>query len=72
MKAVISHPAYFIFNAIIANILDSFGRCRWCTNAGEPILFIKYNQRYLNLLDVEKKVLTLKYPMQLERQCTLC
>ena len=33
---------------------------------GEPFLFIKYNWRQLNILDVEKKALTLKTPVELE------
>ena len=31
---------------------------------GEPLLFVKYGGRKLNILDVEKKALTLKEPTQ--------
>ena len=42
------------------NSLDCVGRCRWSTNTGESLLYVKYAQNKLNTLDVEKKTLTLK------------
>ena len=42
------------------NFLDCVGRCRWSTNTGESLLYVKYAQNKLNTLDVEKKTLTLK------------
>lgn len=44
--------------------LDDLGRCRWSTNVGEDILFVKYDRVNLNMLDVEKKALTLKYSIR--------
>lgn len=35
---------------------------------GEPLLFIKYNRSYLNILDAEKKVLHLKTSIQVEQE----
>lgn len=37
----------------------------------EPTLFLKYDMSKINLLDVEKKTLTLKEPVQLEKD-NLC
>ena len=52
--------------------LDYSGRCRWSTNSDEPLLFVKYDGNQLNILDVEKKVLTLKNSIQTESKgkCT--
>lgn len=49
--------------------LDDFSRCRWSTNAGEPLLFIKYSGKQLNIFDAEKRVLLMKTPIELEKQC---
>ena len=46
--------------------LDSFGRCRWSTNTDEPLLFVAYSWKQLNILDVEKKALILKSPVKIE------
>lgn len=46
--------------------LDWLGRCRWSTNSDEPLLFVKYHDNLLDILDVEKKVLTLKSSIQLD------
>lgn len=46
-------------------------RCRWSSEIGQPFLYIKYNARFLNILDVEKKTLTLKLPIQLDKDSTL-
>ena len=43
------------------------GSCRWSTNIGEPLLFIKYDGSQLNILNVEKKTLALKVPIKLDR-----
>ena len=42
-------------------------RSRWSTNADESLIFVKYNRRQLNILDAEKKTLTLKSPVELDR-----
>ena len=44
------------------------GRCRWSTNFDEPLVYIKYDQGRLNILDVETKTLILKNPVQLEEE----
>ena len=46
--------------------LDLYERCKWSTNTDEPLLFVKYDMRYLNILDVEKKTLALKDPIQMD------
>ena len=48
--------------------LDDHGRCRWCTNKGESFLFVKYGLNKVNILDVEKKALTLESPIESETQ----
>ena len=64
----------FLINFLIFNISyacahfkDAFGRCRWNTNPDEFLLFIKYSRSKLNILDAEKKVMTLKESLQLNR-----
>ena len=42
------------------------GRCRWSPNSDEPLLFIRYDWRQLNILDAEKNAFTLKSPIQME------
>ena len=46
--------------------LDLAGRCKWSTNAGEPLLFVKYDDNQLNIMDAEEKALILKSPIQLD------
>ena len=46
--------------------LDSVGRCRWNPNPDEPLIFVKYDFRHLNILDAVKKALILKGPIQIE------
>ena len=46
--------------------LDYAGRCRWSTNTGESLLFVKYDDNILNILDVDKQVFILKEPVQLD------
>ena len=53
-------------------LLDDYARCRWSSSSGNPLLYIKYDEKYLNALDVEKKTLTLKNPVELERFQDLC
>lgn len=48
--------------------LDLYGLCRWSTNTGESVLYVKYDLKLLNVLDAEKKILTLKSPIQFEEQ----
>ena len=50
------------------NFLDYVGRCRWSTNADESLIFAKFDENKLNILDAEKKVLTLKRSVQLDNQ----
>ena len=50
------------------NYLDDRGRCRWSTDAGEPILFVKHDWNKLNILDVEKKALVLKNSVVTEHE----
>ena len=40
--------------------LDYCARCRWSTNTGEPLLFVKYDLNKLNILDAEKETLVYK------------
>ena len=58
----ISSRASLIYNYFF----DTYGRCKWSTNTVELILFVKYDMRYLNILDVEKKTLALKDPIQMD------
>ena len=58
--------AILIFILLNNQWLDHFGRCRWSSNSGEPLLFVKYDNNQLNVLDVEKKALTLKTPHQID------
>lgn len=54
---------------VIRNLfLDWQGRCRWSTNFGDPFLYLKYDFIRFNILDAEKKTLTLKKPLQLEKR----
>ena len=48
------------------HLLDYYSRCRWSTNPGEPLLFIKYDWNQLTILDAEKKALTIKRPIQMD------
>ena len=48
--------------------LDSLARCRWSSNPDEPLLYVKYDERFLNILDVEKKALILKSPVEIESE----
>ena len=43
-------------------------RCRWCPNAEEYLVYVKYDRNLLNILDAQKGVLTLKKPILLETQ----
>ena len=45
---------------------DYYGRCRWSINTGESLIFVKYDMNKLNIIDTEKKVLTLKQPLQVD------
>lgn len=53
------------------NPLEPHGRCRWSTNSGESLLFVKSENDKLNILDAEKKVFTLKKPASLSPDCNL-
>lgn len=65
------------FNSISINLLtppsysrtyylDDFARCKWSTNIGEPLLFIKYGHCRLLVSDVEKKTLLFNQPFGLD------
>ena len=56
----------FVFTNTSLDKLDYFGRCRWSTLSGEPLLFIKYDDGKLNIIDTEKKGLILKDSVQLK------
>ena len=70
-------PNFSIYSNVLINILlmyiyagiDPWSRCRWTTNPGEPLLFLKYRECYLNILDVEKKALLLGNSVQLATIC---
>lgn len=47
-------------------ILDDYARCRWSSDISESRLYVKYDWEKLNILDLEKKVLTLKNPVKLD------
>ena len=47
-------------------MLDPWNRCRWSSNPDEPLLFVKYDWRQLDILDVEKKALILKSPVEID------
>ena len=53
---------------LTCNIEDTEGRCRWTTNPEEPLLFVKYGLNKLNIIDTEKKALTLKSTFQLDQK----
>lgn len=57
----------FFFYFLLFLSLEGMGSCRWSTNIGEPLLFIKYDGSQLNILGVEKKTLALKVPIKLDR-----
>jgi hypothetical protein len=52
--------------------IDNYSRCRWSTNSDEPFLFVMHTWKQLNILDIEKKALTLKESLKLEKgsNCT--
>ncbi len=51
---------------IAINLLGSNSLCRWSTNHGEPLLFVKHNNRFLNILDTEKKAFVLNNSIELD------
>lgn len=51
------------------HFLDENSHCRFSTNPDEPLLFVKYDKIQLNILDIEKKDLILKSPIQTETKC---
>ena len=62
-----SLPPFYINNTTyITSNVDAFHRCRWSINSGEPALFVKYGTSKLNVLDAEKKTLTLKNEVELD------
>ena len=48
---------------------NDFGKCRWSTNPDEPLLFVRHYHDALNILDIEKKTLTLKESIPLTQYC---
>lgn len=41
--------------------------CRWSTNVSDPSIFVKYRDRFLDIIDTEKELLMLTKPIQLEK-----
>lgn len=58
---------FISLHRLCCNAKDIVGRCRWSTNAGEPFLFVKYNSDKFDIIDVEKKILTMKNPSHREK-----
>ena len=46
--------------------LESPNRCRWTTHSDEPLLFVKRDEGFLDILDVERKDFILKEPIQMD------
>lgn len=44
--------------------LDLYASCRWTINREEPLLFLKFKNNFLNILDTEKKTFVWKTPIQ--------
>lgn len=42
------------------NKTDHYACCRWSVTAGDPFIFLKYDQTRLNAFEVEKKVLMIR------------
>mgnify|MGYP001012843301 CR=1 FL=1 len=59
-----------VLKVFTCKLIDNDGRSRWSTNTGEPLLFVKYDLSQLNILDVEKKALTLKHTIELGDDCS--
>mgnify|MGYP006950864873 CR=1 FL=1 len=49
--------------------LDLWSRCRFSKSSAGPILFVKYDYKLLNTLDIEKQVLNLKEPIATDQGC---
>lgn len=68
-------PLTYLFNQLVVGIpdpyphyvLDPYGRCKWSTNASEPLLFVKYDCNKLNILDIEKRTPIFKNTIQTEK-----
>ena len=63
-------PFVLICNMGLKIYVWEVSRCRWSILAGEPILFVKYHKIELNIIDIEKKELILKGPVELD-ECKL-
>ena len=48
--------------------LDPWNHCRWSTNPDEPLLFVKYDLKLLDILDIEKKALILKSSLKIDQK----
>ena len=64
-KSIISNLPISKFWAFPLFQLDLWSRCRWSTDASEQLLYIKFNERYLNILDSQKGQLILKEPFEI-------
>ena len=51
-------------DALVHSVLN---RCRWSKIPEEQLLYIKYNDNKLNILDIQKEKLILKAPILLEK-----
>ena len=68
---------YFSFFFLILNIsklpfysdfsLDDWSRCKWSSNHDEPLLFVRFDDNNLNIVDFEKDVLSLKNPIKTDK-----
>ena len=61
----LSYNVFYYYYLTCMN-LDWYNRCRWCPNAEEHLVYVKYDLWLLNILDAQKGVLTLKNPIPLE------
>lgn len=52
---------------VYTSCLDPDSRCKWSANAGEPLLFVKYDGDQLSIIDTQKQTFALKRPIQIER-----
>lgn len=49
--------AKYDFILLLIDLLDLKNRCKWSPNIGDPLLYIRYGERSLNILDIEKQKL---------------
>ena len=64
----VSHNCHFHYYCLICFVLDTYNRCRWIPNSEEPLIYVKYDNNRLNILDAQKGTLTLKKSVLLEKE----